>query len=434
MLCSPYLVSPCLAGLWRPAVLLPDAASTLPLRDVLVHELAHLRRRDACWNLVQRLAEAVFFYQPLLWMLTRRLESAAEEVCDDYVVQHGGDREGYARGLVQIAEFSSVSFGVAGVAMVSLRSILAKRVLRILDSSRSLSTRVGNLLLALVIAGGLAGAGVAGFVGLGPQRSLADPQSTPDDGASTGAKTGAAKENPADESTPKTAAGQEADSPDRRKTSGANEKASDQAVKHKPASENNVRGRVIGTDAKPVAGASVYWLRSRVHDVDPQPPRLLATTDKDGRFSFAEPPRVPVETPASWDYMDRIVITAADHGFQFTSPGELHPETNGPQGLVPALARALLGGQQGLTSLPAAGDPIRGRLVDVNGQPVAGAKVRIRWFADQKDRLGGLEEAEAPRRGERRVESAHSPFVRRHRAGAVARRITQRRKRCRRAV
>ena len=42
-----------------------------------------------------------------------------------------------------------------------------------------------------------------------------------------------------------------------------------------------------------------------------------------------------------------------------------------------------------------AGDPIRGQLVDINGQPVAGARVRIRWFADEKDQLGGLEEAKA---------------------------------------
>ena len=178
---SPFLPSPCLAGLHRPAVLLPDAELSLSVRDVLIHELAHLARRDCHWNLLRRLATAVLFFQPLLWKLSRQLELTAEEVCDDFVVRFGGDREAYAHRLVDIAELSSAPVAAAGVGIVSLRSMLAKRVTRIMDTSRSLSTRVGSLLLTLVLAGGLVGTSIVGLVGVGPQASRADAESATND-------------------------------------------------------------------------------------------------------------------------------------------------------------------------------------------------------------------------------------------------------------
>ena len=86
----------------------------------------------------------------------------------DFVVQFGGDREDYANRLVDIAELSTARIAPAGVGVVSLRSMLSGRVTRILDTSRTLSTRVGNLILAIVLACGLLGTGVTGMLGLNP--------------------------------------------------------------------------------------------------------------------------------------------------------------------------------------------------------------------------------------------------------------------------
>ncbi len=377
---SPYLASPCLAGLVRPAVLLPEADVSLPVRDVLIHELAHLRRRDCMWNLLRRVTEAVFFFQPLVWMLARRLETAAEEVCDDYVVQLGGDREGYARRLVDLAELSTLPVGAAGVAMVSLRSILAKRVVRIMDTRRSLSTRAGNLLLVLVMAGGLAGTMLVGLVGLGPQSSVAVAVAQVADDGLADETDGTNGTNGTDE-----------------KTSGADEEEANDAADgdQEAKSDEQLHGRVTGADGKAVAGAKLYWIRSRVHDLQPQPPILVATTGDDGVFRFTPPPsHVTENDPASWDYSDRIVVTARGHGFTVTWPGGIRDAMNAPGGLLRTLAR-VIGGQQGPAALPAAGEPIRGRLVDINGQPVIGATVRIRWFNDENAGRYDVQEAEA---------------------------------------
>src|SRR5205814_8916935 len=100
---TPFLSSPCLDGLRRPAILLPEDAAD-NLRETFVHELAHLARRDGLWNLLRQAATAALWVQPLLWVLSRRMEETAEEVCDDYVVEFGADRARYAGLLLDLAE------------------------------------------------------------------------------------------------------------------------------------------------------------------------------------------------------------------------------------------------------------------------------------------------------------------------------------------
>ena len=93
----------------------------------------------------------------------------------------GGDRSDYARQLVDVAELSATPFAAAGVGMVSLRSMLARRVARILDTSRTLSTRVGGVVLALVLCMGLLGTMSAALLGVG----AADTSAAEEDAAGT---------------------------------------------------------------------------------------------------------------------------------------------------------------------------------------------------------------------------------------------------------
>ncbi len=143
---------------------------------VFLHELAHLVRKDCHWNLIANVATAVFWFHPLLWGLCCCLKMTAEEVCDDFVVNVGGDRQEYAKRLVDFAEFSSARMAMAGVAIVSLRSTLAHRVTRIMDTSRQHSTNASRLLLACTLVGGLVGTGIVGLVGAAPQADAAAPE------------------------------------------------------------------------------------------------------------------------------------------------------------------------------------------------------------------------------------------------------------------
>ena len=98
--------SPVTAGWWRPVVLLPVAvAMRLPadlVEALLAHELAHVRRHDYLVNLVQCAAEALLFYHPVTWWLSRRIRAERELVADDLASEALGDRRRLALALSEL--------------------------------------------------------------------------------------------------------------------------------------------------------------------------------------------------------------------------------------------------------------------------------------------------------------------------------------------
>lgn len=101
---------PALVGVLRPMILLPVAlASTLTpeeIEAILTHELAHLRRYDPLVNFVQRIIEAVLFFHPCVWYLSRQVSREREHCCDDLVLASGATPRAYAQSLLRIAELS----------------------------------------------------------------------------------------------------------------------------------------------------------------------------------------------------------------------------------------------------------------------------------------------------------------------------------------
>ena len=201
LLRSPYLSGPCLTGVWRHTILLPEESSDVPLSSVLIHELAHLRRGDSGWNLLRHAVRVVLFFQPLLWCLSWRMEEAAEEVCDDHVVHWGADRSVYADGLVRLAEQRSLPLSTV-VPLVRFRSLLGRRVQRILDRSHRLSLRAGMKALCAIAAAGLAVTLVVALLAPSGRTAAAPPPSEAkksDEGADKkSAETAKAAETPND--------------------------------------------------------------------------------------------------------------------------------------------------------------------------------------------------------------------------------------------
>jgi beta-lactamase regulating signal transducer with metallopeptidase domain/protocatechuate 3,4-dioxygenase beta subunit len=326
---TPFLHSPCVDGLRKTAILLPDDAG-LDLRDAFVHELAHLARRDVLWNLLRQSATALLWFQPLLWALSRRMEVTAEEVCDDYVVQFGADRASYAGLLLELAGRTLPPVAPMAVGMVSLRSLLARRVVRILDTSRALSTRVGRRGVAATLAAGLGGTMLAGMLGVG----VAVPRSN--------------------------AAG-----PDDR-----GEKATTEA-RAESGRTRTVTGRVVDPEGRPIAGATVTAARFRKGGIgfygwDADRHGLeRVTTDGEGRFTltFDDIDPASFERPTQQAVVGARVMIVAGAG------------TFGPAWV--ALPRSA-GNDRTLTLTLARDDvPIEGRVIDLEGRPVAGASAKV---------------------------------------------------------
>ena len=131
---------PMAVGLFRPAVLMPADAVRWPverLRIVLLHELAHVKRRDCLTHALAQLACAMHWFNPLAWIAARHVRTERERACDDLVLASGTKGPDYAEELLEIARamrgvrFPAVMTG-ATLAMAH-RSQLEGRLMAILD-------------------------------------------------------------------------------------------------------------------------------------------------------------------------------------------------------------------------------------------------------------------------------------------------------------
>jgi beta-lactamase regulating signal transducer with metallopeptidase domain len=127
-------------GLRHPVILLPADADQWPearRRDVLVHEMAHVERRDCLTQLLAVCACAFYWFHPLVWIAAARLRVERERACDDRVLSAGATPSDYASHLLEIARSLRAvpATGLASVAMAR-PSQLGSRLLDVLDPAR----------------------------------------------------------------------------------------------------------------------------------------------------------------------------------------------------------------------------------------------------------------------------------------------------------
>lgn len=94
---------PLTIGHFKPIVLFPFAlANQMDLQQVeaiLLHELAHIKRNDYLYNLVNVVIETLLFFNPFVWLLTKHIQTEREHACDDVVVTHISSPITYAQAL-----------------------------------------------------------------------------------------------------------------------------------------------------------------------------------------------------------------------------------------------------------------------------------------------------------------------------------------------
>lgn len=144
-------------GFWQPWVLFPPACleqlSSAQLLQVLVHEGAHVVRRDLWSVLLQRISAALFWWHPLVHLVHRELSRCREEICDNYVLR-GVEPEVYGSTLLHLAQLTMPQTRSAAVlGMFGGRWRLEHRVAGLLAPRRSTATRVHTLGLTSVLCG-----------------------------------------------------------------------------------------------------------------------------------------------------------------------------------------------------------------------------------------------------------------------------------------
>jgi beta-lactamase regulating signal transducer with metallopeptidase domain len=341
---SPFVAGPCVFGGRRPTILLPDSEAQVD-DDVLIHELAHITRRDCSWKTVSEVAVALLWFQPVLWNLKSRMQFCAEEVCDDFVVQFGTDRCAYADRLTRIAEELAArpqKLEPVGIGIVSFRSSLGRRVSRILDSRRRLTVRAGRKMVAGLVCAATAVVFAVSLFEIDQQPTRARAA---DKHPKTPTKT---EPSPvARQTLPRTPGGA----------------AMIKLVPSKEASGDvvKVRGTVQRPDGAPAAGARISVIHSAFFNrVGTWRPIAAVSAGPDGTFEVVYRKSQYGKKPNEADQWEEITILVEADGLAWRWIDFMKIDAAKPLvfKLVPDF-------------------PIRGRVIDVQGQPLAGVEVSV---------------------------------------------------------
>ncbi len=151
---SPSVPMPLVVGLRRPAIVIPcelmrpEAGSCL--RDVLIHEAAHVARCDAWVNVGQRLASVLWWWHPGVHGLNRIIARSREEVCDNFVLCRCEPLQ-YAQTLLELAEKCSFDTQMSpSLGLFESRWTLESRVRGLLKPGRKLMTRINRGAYAII--------------------------------------------------------------------------------------------------------------------------------------------------------------------------------------------------------------------------------------------------------------------------------------------
>lgn len=161
---SPAESSPAVTGIWRPCIVIPESLLTRlessQLELVLLHELAHVRRRDVLvhWLLIGlRLA---YWFNPAVWLVISRMQAERELACDELVLDAAGSpaQQTYGETLMAIVSDSAAPVLTPGLlGAISTSGRLHRRIAMIRDYQKR--SRRGTLaalaVLAAVMAVGL---------------------------------------------------------------------------------------------------------------------------------------------------------------------------------------------------------------------------------------------------------------------------------------
>jgi beta-lactamase regulating signal transducer with metallopeptidase domain/protocatechuate 3,4-dioxygenase beta subunit len=348
--------TPHLAGILRPAIVLPQrvlASGDSDLRGILAHELAHLTSWDLPWSrLIQALSICLWFH-PLVWGIRREHLDACEQVSDAEAARYVGDASAYSGTLARIALGALGRRHVLAGIPMARRPEIQVRLEMLRQGIDTSPLRRPRVALTLCV-------GCLLLVGLGGLR-LVDAGGT----QQRGERADGSNEPPATTEQPPTT--------------------------EEP--ETMVIGQVLDPSGKPVPQAQVAVIArsrrpARGGDLqgDDAKPLAETKTDDKGRFRV----HVPPISSASFVHAD-VVAAKSGYGVGW-EPLALGAEKHD---VVVRLTEE---------------QPVRGRVVDDQNRPAAGARIYVTWLG-RTSLDTGVHEGVAPRFSEEQFPAWPEPVT-----------------------
>lgn len=161
--CVKKIKTPCLFGLFSPAIYVTQEASEDPvmLRHTIAHEMSHLKQGDRFWSVLRCFCLVIHWFNPLVWVAAKLSKQDAELSCDAATIKKLGEEEraAYGKTLIRLTCEKRQNLFVAATTMTSEKSRIKERIRLIAKTPK---IRFYAVLLVLFVAGV---AGTAAFTG-----------------------------------------------------------------------------------------------------------------------------------------------------------------------------------------------------------------------------------------------------------------------------
>ncbi len=137
LLQSELVKVPVTIGFLKPVILLPVGMvfqlTTGQIDTILLHELAHIYRRDYLVNILQSIVEAIFFFNPAILWISALIREEREACCDDIVLENVTQKGNYLEALMAFQEHNSVPSGGLALALSLRKPQLMNRLRRMVN-------------------------------------------------------------------------------------------------------------------------------------------------------------------------------------------------------------------------------------------------------------------------------------------------------------
>jgi hypothetical protein len=141
-------------GYIKPVILFPiglvNHLSVSEVESILAHELAHVKRHDFILNIIQMVAEALYYYHPCIWYISSRINAERENCCDDLAIAITGNNISYAKTLVKLQDLKISGKLKPALAYAGNKNTFTQRIMRILNQS-SAANQYRDKFLALFL-------------------------------------------------------------------------------------------------------------------------------------------------------------------------------------------------------------------------------------------------------------------------------------------
>ncbi len=160
---NPLAKTPLLLGIYKPKLIIPNREySQIQLKNILLHELTHLRRGDVVIKWLATIVTAAHWFNPIIYFVRREMNNACELSCDEAVIRamDKQDKQSYGDTLISVVAENRYSMGVFSTTMCSDKNELKERLVAIMDykSNTKRALRSAALFVALTLCAAMLGA------------------------------------------------------------------------------------------------------------------------------------------------------------------------------------------------------------------------------------------------------------------------------------